>query len=278
MSDAATTAPATQAAGSSFYAGMRMLPKAEREAMYAIYGFCRAVDDIADAPAPEEDKRAELEAWRGALDRIYQGQASHALERELVDAIRKYGLPREEFDLILEGMLIDAAPAVRIADRDALSGYARRVAGAVGVLSCRIFGASGEAAKSFAIALGETLQITNILRDLDEDAAIDRLYLPLDMIEKAGIGVDCDGRTIIADPRIGEICGALAGELEDRYRRLPGMMPPGQAGAFRSALIMQHGYEAVFRKLRARGWVRRGPRLRLSKTERLATVLAAFKR
>jgi phytoene synthase len=278
ISDQAIVSAAVARAGSSFTKGMQILPPARRRAMYALYGFCRAVDDIADAPAPIEDKRSELAAWSVELDRIYEGQGTYALGRELVDAVRRYDLPREEFDLILEGMTIDAAPAVRIADRRALSDYARRVAGAVGVLSCRIFGAPGPEAKDFAIYLGETLQLTNILRDVDEDAAIDRLYLPLDMIEAVGISTDQDVRVIVKDPRIVGICEALAVEVTERYRLLPGKTPRAYWRELRSARIMQMAYGLVFRKLVARGWQVRTWRPRLSKREGLATVLSSYRR
>ncbi len=271
--DTALVSAAVARAGSSFTKGMQILPKARRRAMYALYGFCRAVDDIADAPASIEDKRAELDGWRVELDAIYEGNGNYALGRELTDAVRRYNLPREEFDLILEGMLIDAAPSVRIADRQALSDYARRVAGAVGVLSCQIFGAPGSEAKTFAIYLGETLQVTNILRDVDEDAAIDRLYLPLDMIRAAGIPADQDVKAIAADPRIAGICEHLAAEVSEMYRRVPEFMPAWYRKELRSARIMQTAYGLIFEKLKARGWRSRGARPRLSKREAFSTIL-----
>jgi phytoene synthase len=263
-------------AGSSFTKGMQILPAARRRAMFALYGFCRAVDDIVDAPAPIEDKRAELDAWRVELDRIYAGEGRFALARELVDAVKRYDLPRAEFDLILEGMLIDAAPQVRIADRAGLAAYARRVAGAVGVLSCRIFGAPGEESKAFAIYLGETLQLTNILRDVDEDAAIDRVYLPRDMLVQAGIAPDGSPLEVVKDPRIAGICEALAAETAERYRLLPGMLPVQYRKELRSARIMQQAYGMIFEKLMARGWRERSVRPRLTKRESLGTVLSAF--
>jgi phytoene synthase len=275
--DAMLVTQAVVRARTSFAAGMRILPPERRRAMYALYGFCRVVDDIADAPASEAEKRAELEGWKGELDAIYAGRGDHALARELVAAVRQYDLPRAEFDLILEGMTIDAAPAVRLADRTALSDYARRVAGAVGVLSCRIFGAPDEATRDFAIYLGETLQITNILRDIDEDAALDRLYLPLDIVKSAGISTDGSAKAIVADPGLAKVCATLSDELTERYRRLPQMIPPGKGRALRSATIMQFGYERIFQKLAARGWRDRDVRPRLSKRERLGTVFAALR-
>jgi phytoene synthase len=275
--DQAIVSSAVARAGSSFTKGMQILPAQRRRAMFALYGFCRAVDDIADAPAPIEDKKAEIAAWSVELDAIYAGQGHYALGRELVDAVRRYKLPREEFDLILEGMTIDAARTVRIADRQGLSDYARRVAGAVGVLSCQIFGAPGPEAKEFAIYLGETLQLTNILRDVDEDAGIDRLYLPLDMIAAAGIDIGQPIKTIVADPRIVDICETLAAEVTERYRRVTGMTPRAFWKELRSARIMQAAYGLVFQKLAARGWRDRSWRPRLTKRETLSTVLASYR-
>ena len=225
LSDEIRVARAVTRAKSSFAAGMRILPHAQRRGMYALYGFCRVVDDIADAPAPIEEKRNELAGWAAELDRIYAGKGDYALARELMAAIGQFDLPRDEFDLILDGMRIDAATAVRIADRAGLAAYARRVAGAVGVLSCRIFGAPDAQTKEFAIYLGETLQITNILRDIDEDAAIGRLYLPLDMLAAEGVDVDGEIVDIVASPAIAKVAGALAREVDDRYRRLPDIIP-----------------------------------------------------
>jgi phytoene synthase len=246
--------------------------------MYALYGFCRAVDDIADAPAPIADKRAEIAAWARELDQVFAGRGDHALSRELAHAVRAYDFPRDELDLVLEGMTIDAAPRVRIADRTALAHYARRVAGAVGVLSCRIFGAPDDETREFAIYLGETLQLTNILRDVDEDAAIDRLYLPLDRIAAAGIPTDAAAADIVADPRLEIVCASLAREVEERYRLLPSLVPGASRARLRSAFLMQEGYERVFRKLAARGWVRRGARPRLSRSEALSALVAAYRR
>jgi phytoene synthase len=159
-----------------------------------------------------------------------------------------------------------------------LTDYARRVAGAVGVLSCQIFGAPGPRSKEYAIYLGETLQLTNILRDVDEDATIDRLYLPLDMIRGAGIASDQDIRTIVADPRIVGVCESLATEVSERYRRVPEIMPTQYRRELRSARIMQMAYGLLFQKLLARGWQARGGRPRLTRREGLATVLSSYLR
>jgi phytoene synthase len=278
LPDRARVAAAVDRAGSSFTAGMKILPRSRRRGMYALYGFCRAVDDIADAPAPVPDKKAELLQWSEELGRLYAGQPGRsALARELARAITEFGLPRAEFDLVLEGMSIDSAESVRIPDRSGLSYYARRVAGAVGVLSCRIFGVTDATADPFAIYLGETLQLTNILRDIDEDAAIDRLYLPLDRVAAAGIATDRSAAEIAADQRLETVCLELAAEVDRRYETLADLAPPELRRELRSARLMRLGYEAIFRKLQARGWAQRRERPRLSRPEALAALISAYR-
>jgi len=278
VSDATLVKWAVFRAKSSFASGMRVLPAERRRAIYAVYGFCRRVDDIADSDAAIETKLAGFAEWRRRLDRLFAGEAADPLERELAWAIRRFDLPRAEFDGMLEGMTIDSAPEVRLPDRAALSHYARCVAGTVGVMAVKIFGCPGPESEAFAVALAEALQLTNILRDVDEDAALPRLYLPLDWIAEAGIPTDAPIPEIVADPRIARVCERLAVEIAARYAALPGQLPPGTERRMRAAVIMQRSYQRIFEKLQARGWTDRAVRPRLSKGERIGIVLgAAFK-
>lgn len=276
VSDAALVQGAVVRAKSSFAAGMRILPAERRRAIYAVYGFCRRVDDIADSSATVEEKTAGLADWRRRLDRIFAGQANDPLERELIWAIRRFDLPRTEFEGLLDGMAIDAAAEVRIADRAGLSHYARGVAGTVGVLAVRIFGCADPASEIFAVAEGEALQLTNILRDVDEDAMLGRLYLPLSWLRQAGVPTDAPVSAIVADPRIAAVCARLAAEIETRYAALPGLLPPGTEKRMRAALIMQHSYRRIFERMQARGYVDRSTRPRLSKRERIGILLSAL--
>jgi len=189
MSDAAATAPATQAAGSSFYAGMRMLPKAEREAMYAIYGFCRAVDDIADDQQGEREGRAvALDQWRRDLDSLYAG-GDPGQAVLVAEAVRRFDLDRADFEAVIDGMAMDVARDIRWPAMAELDLYCDRVASAVGRLSVRVFGMPREPGVELAHHLGRALQLTNILRDIDEDAEIGRVYLPAEALTGAGIAL-----------------------------------------------------------------------------------------
>ena len=165
---------------------MRILPPAQREAMFEIYSFCRAVDDIADDPGPRETRRAQLAKWRADIDALYCGAAPPQLAG-LATAVRAFDLQREDFIAIIDGMEMDVVADIRAPDRPTLDVYCDRVACAVGRLSVRVFGMLPDDGRALAHHLGRALQLTNILRDLDEDASLGRLYLPRDVLQAHGI-------------------------------------------------------------------------------------------
>ena len=174
-------------AGSSFYAGMRLLPAAEREAMFAIYAFCRLVDDIADDGAlPRPARAATLAQWRADIAAIYAGgDAGEAAI--LAPAVRRFALAEEDFQAVIDGMAMDVDADICWPDYATLDLYCDRVASAVGRLSVRVFGMEATPGGELAHHLGRALQLTNSLRDIDEDAAIGRVYLPREAVEAAGI-------------------------------------------------------------------------------------------
>ncbi len=181
-------------AGSSFTAGMRILPSARRRAIYAVYAFCRTVDDIADGDAPgaaSPRMRADLlHRWEAELHAVYAGAPQTAIGAEIARARVWLDLPKQEFMLILEGMRMDAT-AMIAPNGELLAAYIRRVAGAIGILSMKCFGAwRGPASERFALNLARGLQLTNILRDVEADAAMGRLYLPASVLTKAGVPHD----------------------------------------------------------------------------------------
>jgi phytoene synthase len=169
-----------QVSGSSFYAAMRIMPKAERAAMFAIYRFCRMVDDIADDGTRTRPQRAaELNGWRSDLEALYDGKPA-GRAAFLAQTVHAFGLRRADFMTVIDGMDMDVAEDIRAPDAATLDLYCDRVACAVGRLSTRVFGMEERPGLELAQELGRALQLTNILRDLDEDAAIGRLYLPGD--------------------------------------------------------------------------------------------------
>ncbi|MEQ9200516.1 MAG: squalene/phytoene synthase family protein, partial [Rhodospirillales bacterium] len=161
---------ATKASGSSFFFAMRLLPPEKRAAMYAVYAFCRDVDDIADEPGDLADKQIALARWRGWIDDLYQGRRpGHPVARALQQPIAEFDLKQDDFLAVIEGMELDARPDIRIPDREALIDYCDKVACAVGRLSVRVFGMPEDDGLALARAEGLALQLTNILRDVAED-------------------------------------------------------------------------------------------------------------
>src|SRR6476659_832434 len=206
-------AAATRASGSSFYNAMRILPRAQREAMFEIYSFCRQVDDIADSNGPRGERREQLERWRADIDGLYVNKSSPRTQG-LAVAVREFGLRREDFHAVIDGMEMDVLGDIRAPNDATLDLYCNRVASAVGRLSVRVFGMPEADGIALAHHLGRALQLTNILRDLDEDAAIGRLYLPAEELHAANIA-GSDPAGVLASPGIEQVCGVIA----ERARR-----------------------------------------------------------
>jgi len=267
----ATSQAAERASGSSFYRGMRILPRPEREAMFEIYSFCRAVDDIADDPGPREPRRAQLQAWRADIDALYAGSPPPQLGG-LAEAVRRFNLRREDFLAVIDGMAMDVEAAIRAPDRAILDLYCDRVACAVGRLSVRVFGMQPDAGLKLAHHLGRALQLTNILRDLDEDAAMGRLYLPREALRDAGI-ISTDPATVLANPMLGSVCGEIVALARDNFREAEAIMAKSPRRMVRAPRIMGAAYRAILDKLTTRGFAPPRAPVRHSKLRLLLIVL-----
>ncbi|TVR96968.1 MAG: squalene synthase HpnD [Rhodospirillales bacterium] len=248
--------------GTSFYWAIRMLPEAKRRAMFAIYAFCREVDDIADDPGTVDGKRARLNAWREEIGRLYAGRdggdagPAMPIARALAEPVRHFQLRRDDFEAVIAGMEMDAAPRVRMPDDAELTLYCDRVAGAVGRLSARVFGADAATADRLAAALGEALQLTNILRDLKEDADRDRLYLPADRLAAEGVDADAAAASVLAEPGTWAVCDRLAVRARDRFEAAETILSRCDPQQMRPAVMMMEVYRRTLRRLMQRGWQR----------------------
>ncbi|MCB6185266.1 presqualene diphosphate synthase HpnD [Leeia sp. TBRC 13508] len=169
--------------GSSFYLAMRLLPKAKQEAMLALYAFCREVDDVVDEIADEKVASMKLSWWRTELAEAVSGNPQHPVTKALMMAVKNYSLPPSELFEIIDGMEMDLHQARYNRFEDLLI-YCHRVAGVVGTLSARIFGYKNDATLKYAHELGIAFQLTNIIRDVGEDARRGRLYLPVEELQK----------------------------------------------------------------------------------------------
>ena len=268
---AANPSDGTTASGSSFYAAMRILPRAQREAMFQIYSFCRQVDDIADSDGPRPERLAALQQWRDDIDALYQGHPPPRLA-DYVASVRKFGLRREDFLAIVDGMEMDVPQDIRAPDLATLDLYCDRVASAVGRLSVRVFGLAEADGILLAHHLGRALQLTNILRDIDEDAAIGRLYLPRESLLLAGITTD-DPVRVIADRALPKVCMPLAERAKMHFQKADEVMDRNKRRAVRAPRIMSKYYRAILDLLIARGFASPREPVRVNKMARIAILL-----
>jgi squalene synthase HpnD len=239
--------------GSSFYWAMRLLPREKRRAMFSVYAFCREVDDIADEPGEFDAKMLQLGQWRGEIERLYGGQPRFPVARALVLPIERFELRREDFLAVIDGMEMDAREAFRIADMDELTLYCDRVACAVGRLSNRVFGLRDERCDALAFALGQALQLTNILRDISEDAERGRLYLPADLLMAYDITEE-DLPAILKNPAIGKVCDMLAAVADNRFNQARDILATCDRRQMRPAIMMMQAYRKILELLLERGW------------------------
>lgn len=263
----------------SFYWAMRLLPQKKREAMYAVYAFCRQIDDIADEPAPLEQKKQALFQWRNDINKIYDNKTpDQEIAKALVPHIKEFNLPKEEFISLIDGMEMDIPDGMVAPQLSELELYCRRVAGTVGILSVYIFGDSSKNATNFAIVLGEAVQITNILRDMDEDANLGRLYMPKEFIEKANISIDNNKSLIyfINNKNIGVARYELAKIAQLRYTEANTMLQKLNKKNMKPAIIIKEIYYDLFKRLEKRGWDHISPRINKSKFHILLIILKSF--
>ena len=258
--------------GTSFLWGMQALPRARRQAMYAIYAFCREVDDIADEPGALDDKLRALAAWREEIARLYAGRPARPTARALLEPVRRFGLPQEEFLAVIDGMESDARPTVRMPTMDDLLSYCRKVAGAVGMLSIHAFGASHQPGPRFAVALGNAFQLTNILRDLAEDARLERLYVPLATLAAHGVAPRAPN-AVLADPGFAGACAELAALARGYYAEAERLRARLGWRPTRPPVLMMAVYRETLDRLEQRGWSRLDVPVRVTRGRKIWLAL-----
>lgn len=240
-------------ADTSFYWAMRILPAHRRRAIFAVYAFCREVDDVADSDAAADQKVAALTEWRAEIERLYVGVPDHATTKALADALADFDLEKEAFLAVIDGMEMDARGPIIAPDMAELEAYCARVASAVGMLCVRIFGESGDDGRAVAESLGLALQLTNILRDVKEDAAMGRLYLPRELLEAHGI-TSRDPAKVLSHPDLPLVCRELAALAQERFSEAERAIARCPGRAMRPAVIMMKVYQRTLDKMLRRGW------------------------
>ncbi len=262
---------AQRASGSSFYTAMRIMPRAQRDAMFEIYSFCRKVDDIADDGGPRDHRLDQLRLWRSDIDALYNGSAV-SRAKSLAAPVKTFKLRREDFRAVIDGMEMDVVTDIRAPDWAKLDAYCDRVASAVGRLCVRVFGMEEKAGVALAYHLGRALQLTNILRDIDEDAAIGRLYLPREALQAANILTN-DPQAVMAHPRLGEACEQVVERARTHFAEADRIMNKCARKTVRAPRIMRVAYGAILKALVKRGWAAPRVPVKVSKPLLLLTIL-----
>lgn len=249
-----------KASGSSFFWAMRLLPKPRRQAIFAVYAFCRVVDDIADGDAPKDEKYEGLQAWRTHIKQLYltkpefdNNSPDRSILLILSHAIKTYGLAQDDFVAVIDGMQMDVDGPIVAPSHNELLLYCDRVASAVGRLCVPIFGQSDDKGRAVADHLGLALQLTNIIRDVPEDAEIDRLYVPHEYLRDNAINTQ-DPRSVAAHPHLPSICKTMGDEAEQAFARARAAIALCDPKAMRAPVIMMQVYYLNLKRLRAAGW------------------------
>ncbi len=249
VDDHAEVAEIVRQASTSFFGAMRILPLVRRQAIFAVYAFCRVVDDIADDDdLSPEIRQKGLEEWRGRIDAVYEGAPEGAIARVLSASVRQYGLEKDDFLAVIDGMEMDTVAAIMAPERDIFELYCDRVACAVGRLCVRIFGETSTHGRDLANAQGRALQITNILRDVHEDAERGRLYLPRDLLVAQGISATSP-QDVITNPNYVKVWRELASEAQNWFAQTDTILRNCDRKATRPSRIMLEVYRRVLERM-----------------------------
>ena len=266
----------TRQSASNLALAFVLLPKPRRDAMAALYAFCREVDDVADDEGtPVGQRRELLAAWRADVKTACdQGEPRMPVNRELRPVIAQYRLPFALFDELLRGVEMDL-DIKRYPTPDDLELYCYRVASVVGLLSIEIFGCQDRASRDYAIHLGKALQLTNILRDVRVDALRGRIYLPLSELERFGVPPE-DILSSRYSGKFRELAASMAARARDFYRKARATLPEADRRSLATAELMGAVYWRLLRKIEASEFAVLSERtLRLGKPRKLFLIMRA---
>ena len=256
---------------SSFALSFRFLPRPKREAIRRVYAFCRALDDVSDFPRMTGEKKRQLDFWRLELARCYDGHASHPITKALQETVREFDLSRVHFEELLQGIEMDLTIS-RYENFVRLSQYCYHVAGTVGLICLEIFGVPMEHGRDYAVALGIAFQITNILRDVKEDATRGRIYLPLDDLHRFGY-TEAELMAHTYNDRFALLMQFQAERAADYFRRASDLIRPEYRRKLVASEIMAAIYFALLKKIKAAAYDVFNHPIGLPKTRKI--ILAA---
>ena len=238
--------------GSSFYYSFRLLPEPRRRAITALYAYCREVDDVVDEVHDPAVAQAKLAWWRLEIARVYDGTPQHPVGLALAGVVRDHRLRREHLEAVIDGMAMDLAQH-RYADFADLERYCHRVAGVVGLMSAEIFGYEEPGTAGFARDLGIAFQLTNIVRDVGEDARRGRIYLPADDLARFGVSASSILRAR-EEPGFRELMAFQVARAREWYERALAQLAPRDRHAQRASLAMAAIYRALLDEIERDGY------------------------
>jgi phytoene synthase len=238
--------------GSSFYYSFLFLPPPRRRAITALYAFCREVDDVVDEVPDPGVARTKLAWWRQEVAQIFAGTPQHPVAKALQPVVRDFPLPQAHFQTVIDGMAMDLEQT-RYVDFAALELYCHRVAGVVGLMSAEIFGYVDPRTRDYARDLGIAFQLTNICRDVGEDARRGRIYLPQDDLARFGVAPSTLLRGEVAPP-FRELMAFEVERAQQWYAGALGQLPPGDRKAQRTGLIMAAIYRTLLDEIARDGY------------------------
>jgi phytoene synthase len=271
--DYARCAEVTRQSSSNFYYAFMLLPAERRRALYAVYAFCRFVDDIADDGAVAQPAML-LERWREELRKVFNGAVERPVSRALADNVRRFNIPQRYFEEVIDGVEMDLTRK-RYATFAELSLYCRRVASAVGLICIEIFGYRNPATRVYAERLGLAFQLTNILRDVREDAARDRIYLPLEDLARFGVS-EQEILQSAYTPGFNQLMEFEAARARQFYQEAAAALAPEDKSAMVAAEGMRLIYRALLERISRSGYRVFDRRLSVSAPRKLLLVGRAW--
>lgn len=233
--------------GSSFYYSFLFLPEQQRNAITALYAFCREVDDVVDECSNTEVARAKLEWWRNEINALYSGSPQHPVTQALSSSLQHFSLEKRHFDDILDGMLMDLEIFSYNSFED-LRLYCYRVASVVGLLTVEIFGYSDPATLNYATDLGMAFQLTNIIRDVREDAERGRIYLPLEDLQRFSVSTD-DILSFNDSKNFRSLMQFQSDRAHQYYKNAYSLLPDTDRYTQRGGIIMASIYESLLQEM-----------------------------
>ena len=252
---------------SSFYWGMRILDRERRDAMFSIYAFCKKTDSIADSKQLKKEKKWKINKLKKEINEIYKNNLNNNFRKNLKHYIDKYQLDKKYFLDIIKGVEMDINNIMICPNNKIFRLYCYRVAGAVGIISLKIFGDYNIQTKAFGLYLAEALQITNILRDIKQDANMGRMYIPIEILNSVGIKKN-KIISILKNKKFPKACTKLSKYADYNFEHADKQLELCSKRKLKSAILMMDTYKLLLKKLKKKGWENLGEKVTLTKFEK----------